>query len=683
MEAQPFTCGRVRAAALAAFLTAFPFLALAQGAPTSWELAVCAPADNLPYSNAQEEGFENGIVQLLAHDLNAELRYIWLPPIEVASQNLKLLEEGSCDVFLDAGDNSDEFLTTLPYVQTTYYLVYRSDAPFRVTSLDDEALRSLKIGVVTASPPDEALGVRGLTANVRHYSPDPGSPETRMIEDVATGIIDVAVAFGPFAGPVLHDSGGLVAVPVAPEFELYGLSMVYPISMGVRHGDTDLRDLLNASLARQWGGVVELIEAANVLALPLPTPLVSTVADDPVSETRIGVVVPTTGDRTLGGLGGVALAGAAAARGAQLAADELLGTQGPGGSQFRVLISSAPTPDAMVRAAARMVSEEGAFAVVGGFTEQDARMLGALAQESSAVFLNISAQAGSLRQPACAPNTFHVAPSAAMYVAPILDVGSEAGYQRWFIVSDDNGEGRSNLALLEGAIGSRAGLELVGRALSEPLTPLYSAAFAQIAAADPDVVVLLLSPNEQLTFMGQYATSGSHADVIGFPAPAAQSRQYYAAYLQNLPDLRSARHIASWEATLDSGEAEGLNERFLARNGVAMDPAAWAAYAGVKLIAAAALEIDSTLPQDLIRYLEAAGTVVDVQKGPATVFGPSDHQLRQPLYLVESGRDYQQKTSLMDLARLVRVLESGADPGAGTSGQGAPGGAGTGGTGCR
>lgn len=262
----------------AAAVLAFAFMPLspgkAQRVPT-WELIVCAAQDNLPYSNSQEQGFENEIITLISQDLDATLTYVWLPKIEVASQNQILLEEGRCDLFLDVGDNSDDFLTTIPYFQTTYYFVYREDAAFDISSFDDEALTSLRIGVITASPPDEALGIRNLAKNVRHYYPGPASAEEQQIKDVVSGKLDVAVIFGPSAGKLALERPDLKVVPVAPEVDLSGLLMVYQTAMGLRLADTDLRDLLNNSLARTWDEIQSVLESYNIPVLPLPKPIIS------------------------------------------------------------------------------------------------------------------------------------------------------------------------------------------------------------------------------------------------------------------------------------------------------------------------------------------------------------------------------------------------------------------------
>src|SRR5438309_11169606 len=49
----------------------------ATAAPKTSELKVCSDPNNLPFSNQQQQGFENKIANLVAQDLNAKLSYTW------------------------------------------------------------------------------------------------------------------------------------------------------------------------------------------------------------------------------------------------------------------------------------------------------------------------------------------------------------------------------------------------------------------------------------------------------------------------------------------------------------------------------------------------------------------------------------------------------------------------------
>jgi mxaJ protein len=151
----------------------------------------------------------------------------------------------------------------------------------RVRSFDDPALRRLRIGVsvvgddYAATPPVHALLARDVPADhLRGYTVygdyrEP-SPPARVVEAVARGDVDVAVAWGPLAGyfaPRQRVGGKpvpLTLTPVSPQIDLPFLPFVFDIAMGVRHGDTALRDSLDAILVRRKPSIDSLLAAYGV-----------------------------------------------------------------------------------------------------------------------------------------------------------------------------------------------------------------------------------------------------------------------------------------------------------------------------------------------------------------------------------------------------------------------------------
>ncbi|MFN2596331.1 MAG: hypothetical protein ABR563_03995, partial [Pyrinomonadaceae bacterium] len=89
---------------------------------TAWRdehvLKVCADPNNLPFSNARGDGFENKIAELVAKDLNARVEYTWWAQRRGFFRNT--LKSGSCDVVLGLPSGSEMALTTTPYYRSTY-----------------------------------------------------------------------------------------------------------------------------------------------------------------------------------------------------------------------------------------------------------------------------------------------------------------------------------------------------------------------------------------------------------------------------------------------------------------------------------------------------------------------------------------------------------------------------------
>src|SRR6185437_15352468 len=134
-----------------------PTIALAQATHTQYpgkkpategaQLRVCADPNNLPFSNRAGQGFENELAGMLAKSMGKTVSYTW------AAQQKQFLRDtldaGKCDVVigLPTDDHAYGVLTTHPYYRSTYALVYRADAPYKLASLDNPRLRKLTIGV--------------------------------------------------------------------------------------------------------------------------------------------------------------------------------------------------------------------------------------------------------------------------------------------------------------------------------------------------------------------------------------------------------------------------------------------------------------------------------------------------------------------------------------------------------
>jgi quinoprotein dehydrogenase-associated probable ABC transporter substrate-binding protein len=236
-------------------------------------LRVCADPNNLPFSNARQEGFENRIASLVARDLGADLRYTWWAQRRGFVRST--LGAGACDLVMGAPSTFERVLATRPYYRSTYLFVSRRDRALDIRSFDDPALRRLRIGVqiigadYASTPPAHALARRGLVDNVAGYTvygdytrPD---PPARIIDAVARGEVDIAVVWGPLAGYFARRSAAALALaPVSPAIDPPALPFVYDISMGVRRGDQALRARLDEVLARRRRDIDAILDAYGV-----------------------------------------------------------------------------------------------------------------------------------------------------------------------------------------------------------------------------------------------------------------------------------------------------------------------------------------------------------------------------------------------------------------------------------
>ena len=248
-------------------------------------LRVCADPNNLPFSNERREGFENQLAELIAEELDARVEYTWWAQRRGFIRNT--LNADLCDVVMGVPGSFELALVTRPYYRSSYVFVWRRDANLAIRSFNDSALRRLRIGVqmigddYTNTPPAHALANRGIVDNVRGYMVygdyREESPPARIIEAVANGEIDVAVAWGPMAGYFAsRQSVPLEVAPVSPQIDLPFLPFVYDIALGVKRGNDSLRAELDSVLVRRRPDIARLLEQYGVPQLgarPSATPV--------------------------------------------------------------------------------------------------------------------------------------------------------------------------------------------------------------------------------------------------------------------------------------------------------------------------------------------------------------------------------------------------------------------------
>lgn len=236
-------------------------------------LRVCADPNNLPFSNEREEGFENKLAELVAREMHTRVEYTWWAQRRGFFRNT--LKAGLCDVVLGVPSSFELALTTSPYYRSTYVFVSRKDRHLGIHSFDDAVLRRLKVGVQLIgddsanTPPAHALSARKIIQNVVGYTVygdyAEANPPARIIDAVARGDVDVAIAWGPLAGYFARrNKVALEVVPVSPQFDLPFLPFVYDISMGVRRGDDALKEELERILELKRAEIDKILDDYDV-----------------------------------------------------------------------------------------------------------------------------------------------------------------------------------------------------------------------------------------------------------------------------------------------------------------------------------------------------------------------------------------------------------------------------------
>lgn len=230
---------------------------------------VCSDPAAYPASLEDGSGYENGIAELLAGELGRPVEYTWYPMSTGFVRNT--LAAAECDVIIGYAQGDELVLNTNHYLTSAYALVMPADGPLAdVTELSDPRLREARIGVVAGSPPATHLALHGLLGGVNSYALFADrrydSPPDQMLADLEAGVIDVAIMWGPIAGPMV--TARHPAMTVTPLLrEARTPQLFYRITMGVRPGEDAWKRELNSLIRRNQDRIDAILREAGVPVL--------------------------------------------------------------------------------------------------------------------------------------------------------------------------------------------------------------------------------------------------------------------------------------------------------------------------------------------------------------------------------------------------------------------------------
>ncbi len=323
-----------------------------------------------------------------------------------------------------------------------------------------------------------------------------------------------------------------------------------------------------------------------------------------------------------------------ATQGALIAEDEFVFNAEMLGMQMSLVRATAATAEEAVAAANQLVTEGGVYAIIGGYDNIQAAALGAWAEEANIPFLNVGGASDSLRNEACYATTFHLEPSAAMYIDAIAGWYVRAGFRRWYVVTDGSEESIAQQAHLTRTLNERHfGIRQVAEQAITPGGAVPENLVAEIARTNADFVLLLMDGADQIAVMSAMDAAGLDMQVTGFPYPDTQTRAFFVAMQAAAPTIGTNNRVTTWEPTLDAYGAREMNARYRQQFREPMDSSAWATYQAVKILYEAAFFGGSIEPAAVVAFMAAPTSVFDVYKGIGTSFRGWDRQLRQTLFL--------------------------------------------------
>ena len=210
-------------------------------------LRVCSDPASLPFSDKNGGGFENKIAELFAAKLGVPIKYTWYPNSTGFVRNT--LRVRRCDLIMGIVTGAELVQTTNPYYRSAYVMVTRKADNIAAETIEDPALKTLKLGVTAGAPPADLVAKAGLAGQVRPYDlfvdSRYDSPGKKMIDDLANKEIDVAILWGPIAGYFAAQHGDTLKVtPLVKEAKDTRLS--FYIAMGVRPDETKWKHDIDA-----------------------------------------------------------------------------------------------------------------------------------------------------------------------------------------------------------------------------------------------------------------------------------------------------------------------------------------------------------------------------------------------------------------------------------------------------
>ncbi|MEA5124090.1 quinoprotein dehydrogenase-associated putative ABC transporter substrate-binding protein [Xanthomonas floridensis] len=232
-------------------------------APDPTVLRVCADPGNMPLSNKAGEGFQNKIAQVVADAMGRRLEYEWRTYYQRGLAR-STITAGRCDLLMDLNSDFEQGLTTRPVYRSTYVLVTRKGLNLVPTSLDDPALKKLRLGVFQSSPARQALYEHGIIGEVQYLFYDSATaPEEhpgKLVERVAANELDAAESWGPVAGYYAARS----SLGVVPLNTIDDAVLEYSMAWAVSRKNAALRDALNTALQDNAAKIAEILQGYHV-----------------------------------------------------------------------------------------------------------------------------------------------------------------------------------------------------------------------------------------------------------------------------------------------------------------------------------------------------------------------------------------------------------------------------------
>ena len=241
-------------------------------------LRVCADPNNLPFSNKNQQGFENKIAEIIANDLSLELEYVWFPQRMGFIRNTlkKWLDDKqrfACDLVIGVPRQFDISDTTIPYYRSSYTMLFKRTGLLAniynqqdLAQLTINEKNKLRLAAFSPSPAVDWLQRYQLferTEFFRMMNGDPDDYPGKLIQQLTADTFDIVFIWGPiggyFSGQV-NEKDLVVMTLISEE----NIKFDYEISMGLRRHDKRWKTRIENSLKVNKNKIDEILRKYGV-----------------------------------------------------------------------------------------------------------------------------------------------------------------------------------------------------------------------------------------------------------------------------------------------------------------------------------------------------------------------------------------------------------------------------------
>lgn len=248
-------------------------------------LKVCADGNNMPFSNKQQEGFENRIADLFGEKLGLPVEYTFFPQRMGFIRNTlrNQLEHGGykCDLVVGVPENFQLAATTKPYYRSHYVLSYIKGRGFDSIRNAEDAVRlpddikdGIRFGLYDRGPAQLWVHKNDLMSQAIPYQAQPGDTRVsvgEMMDRLIDNEVNMTIIWGPFAGwwRKKTDDVEIVNIPLMNLPDEPEMRFEFNISMAVRYGDMEWKERVNKFIDNHRDEIQAILDDYNIPTISL------------------------------------------------------------------------------------------------------------------------------------------------------------------------------------------------------------------------------------------------------------------------------------------------------------------------------------------------------------------------------------------------------------------------------